>query len=127
MLREPLACLPATRPVGLCVRHWFASLRAAVGFMIHAAEVDSVVLEERRNLTMPGVSATVADEIEALRAVAGGDAINLIRDEPDPAIEAIITTWSKAFDAQRARQLGFRHDASFKEIVEASLEEHPSG
>ncbi|WP_173932704.1 D-erythronate dehydrogenase [Chelativorans sp. Marseille-P2723] len=127
ILREPLAGLPATLPVGLSVRHWFASPRAAVGFMIHAAEVNSAALEERRNLTMPGVSATVAEEIEALRRVAGEDAVKLIRHEPDPAIEAIITTWPKAFDAQRALQLGFRPDASFRKIVEAYLEEHAPG
>lgn len=127
IVREPLAGLSARLPVDPGVRHWFASPRAAVGFIAHAATVDSARLEERRNLTMPGISATVADEIEALRAVAGDAAVALIRHEPDPAVEAIISTWPKAFSAERALRLGFEPDRSFQAIVEAYLEEHAPG
>ncbi|MCR8724563.1 D-erythronate dehydrogenase [Frigidibacter sp. ROC022] len=124
ILREPLAGLPAVLPVDPSVRHWFASPRAAVGFIAHAATVDSALLDERRNLTMPGVSATVADEIEALRAVAGDSAVELIRHEIDPAVVAIISTWPKAFDARRAEELGFTADKSFAAIIEAHIEDH---
>ena len=34
---------------------------------------------------MPGLSATVGEQIEALRRVAGERAVRLIRREPDPA------------------------------------------
>ncbi|ADZ69560.1 D-erythronate dehydrogenase [Polymorphum gilvum] len=124
ILREPLAGEEAVLPVNPAVRHWFASPRAAVGYLLHAAELDTRALGGRRNLTMPGISATVADEIEALRRVAGDEAVALIRHEPDPAIEAIISTWPKAFDTRRALDLGFRPDASFTAIVETYLEDH---
>ncbi len=124
ILREPLAGHEAILPVDLSVRHWFASPRAAIGMIAHAAAVERSELAERRTLTMPGVSATVADEIDALRSVAGEDAVKLIRHQRDPAIEAIISTWPKAFDPQRALQLGFRADASFEAIVKAYLEDH---
>ena len=124
ILREPLAGKPAVLPVATSVRHWFASPRAAIGYLVHAAEVDTAGLSESRNLTMPGVSATVADEIAALRKIAGEEAVALIRHEPDPAIEAIISTWPKAFDTKRALSLGFEPDASFEAIVEAYLQDH---
>lgn len=124
ILREPLAGLPATLPVDTSVRHWFASPRAAIGFMAHAAAVSSELLAERRNMTMPGVSATVADEIEALRTTAGEAAVALIRHEKDPAIEAIISTWPQAFDASQALSLGFEADESFEAIVRAYLEDY---
>ena len=75
IIREPLHGRPAVLPVSPDVRHWFASPRAAVGFIVHAATMDTSALGLRRSLTMPGVSATVADEIEALRRVAGDAAV----------------------------------------------------
>ena len=36
------------------VRHWHASPRAAVGFLVHAAAIDGAALGDRRCLTMPG-------------------------------------------------------------------------
>lgn len=124
ILREPLAGLPAILPVDTSMRHWFASPRAAIGFMAHAAAVSGELLAGRRNMTMPGVSATVADEIEALRVIAGDAAVALIRHEKDPAIEAILSTWPQAFEADRALKLGFEADESFEAIVRAYLEDY---
>ena len=41
ILREPLAGKEAVLPVSEDVRHWHASPRSAVGFLIHAATMDS--------------------------------------------------------------------------------------
>ena len=71
ILREPLAGHEAVLPVGEDVRHWHASPRAAIGFLLHAATLDTAQLGARRNLTMPGLSATVGEQIAALRKVAG--------------------------------------------------------
>src|SRR5690606_7448296 len=70
ILREPLVGEEAVLPVEEDVRHWFASPRAAVGFFIHAARLDLEQVGPRRNLTMPGLSATVGEQVEALRRVA---------------------------------------------------------
>src|SRR5690606_11037911 len=121
---EPLAGLPATLPVDTSVRHWFARPRAAIGFMAHAAAVSSGLLAARRNMTMPGVSATVAGETEALRNTAREAAVALIRHEKYPAIESIISTWPQAFDASQALSLGFEADESFEAIVRAYLEDY---
>ena len=59
ILREPLAGQEAVLPVDEDVRHWFASPRAAVGFLRHALAMDLSVIGPRRNLTLPGLSATV--------------------------------------------------------------------
>ena len=72
IIREPLAGQEAVLPVPEDVRHWHASPRSAVGFLIHAATIDTAPASgTRRNLTMPGLSATVGEQIEALRRVAG--------------------------------------------------------
>lgn len=127
ILREPLAGKEAILPVGDDVRHWHASPRAAVGFLRHAMQLDTARLEGRRSLTMPGISATVGEQIEALRRAAGGRAVALIRREPDPAIQKIVAGWPHRFDAARAQALGFEADASFDAIIAAHVEDELGG
>ena len=123
IIREPLNGQEAVLPVSEDVRHWHASPRAAVGFLLHAAALAGERIGTRRNLTMPGLSVTVAEQIAALRRVAGDAPARLIRREPDPAIMRIVKGWPGNFDAQRARELGFQADASFEEIVRIYMQE----
>ena len=123
IIREPLAGQEARLPVPKSVRHWFASPRAAIGFFLHAARLDTAPLGARRSLTMPGISATVGEQIEALRRVAGDAAVKRIREEPDPVIQRIVEGWPRNFDARRAAALGFKADASFDEIIRSHIED----
>lgn len=123
ILREPLAGLPSTLPVGRDVKHWLASPRAAVGFLIHAAGLDREAAGPRRTLTMPGVATTVAGQIAALERVAGTDASALITDDPDPSIAAIIETWPRAFATDRAAALGFTAEKSVDDLIAVYLED----
>lgn len=112
IIREPLAGVQAVLPVSRDVRHSHASPRTAIRYLLHAAELDSAVLGARRNLTMPGVSVTVGEQIEALARVAGADAAGLIVESPAPDIADIVAGWPERFDAQRALSLGFIPDRS---------------
>ena len=123
IIREPLSGQEAVLPVPETVRHWFASPRAAVGFLLHAARMKTEQLGNRRNLSMPGVSATVGEQIAALRRVAGDKVASLIRREPDATIMRIVEGWPRNFDARRALQLGFRADQSFEEIIRIHIED----
>ncbi|MDP0926890.1 SDR family oxidoreductase [Paracoccus onubensis] len=127
ILREPLVGQQAVLPVDESVRHWHASPRAAVGFLIRAAEMDTAILGARRNLNMPGLSATVGEQIEALRRVAGDKAAALIRREPDAMIAGIVDGWARDFDAARAISLGFQADGSFDEIIRIHIEDELGG
>ena len=123
ILREPLVGQEAVLPVPDTLRHWFASPRAAVGFLLHAAALDGDLVGSNRILIMPGLSATVADEIEALRGWAGEDAVRLIRREPDQMIMKIVEAWAPGFEARRARELGFVAEGSFEEIIRVYVED----
>ncbi len=123
IIREPLAGREASLPVSRDVRHSHASPRAAVGFLVHAAELDTSRLGPRRNLTMPGVSVTVAEQIEALGRVAGPAVVDLIREEADPVVAAIVAGWPERFDAIRAGSLGFEADGSYDDIIRAYIED----
>jgi len=127
IVREPLNGQEAVLPVPDDVRHWHASPRAAVGFLLHAATIESGALGDRRCLTMPGVSVTVAEQIEALRRVAGEEAVRRVRRELDEAVMRIVDGWPRSFDARRARELGFRAETDFDEIVRVYVEDELGG
>ena len=127
ILREPLAGKDAVLPVDPSVRHWFASPRAAVGFLLHAAGLDARLLGAQRTLTMPGLSATVSEEIAALERVAGAEPVSRIRHEPDETIATIVAGWPQDFNARRALELGFRGDADFDEIIRIHIEDELGG
>ncbi len=127
IIREPLNRQAAVLPVPEDIRHWHASPRAAVGFLVRAATMAEDALGDRRCLTMPGVSVTVAEQIEALRRVAGDEAVALIRREPDETVTRIVSGWPRAFEARRARELGFEAEESFDEIVRVYVEDELGG
>jgi D-erythronate 2-dehydrogenase len=127
ILREPLVGMEAVLPVPDEVRHWHASPRSAVGFLVHAASIDLTPLGTQRNLAMPGVSATVGEQIEALRRAAGDRAVKLIRREPDEMIMRIVSGWPEGFEARRARELGFTAENSFDDIIRAHIEDELGG
>ncbi len=123
IIREPLNGHEAILPVPDTVRHWHASPRSAARFLTHAATLDTARLEGRRSLTMPGVSCTVAEQIEALRKVAGDAPARLIRRESDASIEKIVMGWPRNFDPKRALALGFEAEADFEEIIRIYIED----
>jgi nucleoside-diphosphate-sugar epimerase len=119
--------MEAILPVPETIRHWHASPRAAIGFLLHAAGLDGDRLGERRNLSMPGVSATVGEQIAALRKVAGDKVAARIRRQPDPTIMKIVDGWPRNFAPQRALALGFKAEANFEEIINIHIADELGG
>jgi nucleoside-diphosphate-sugar epimerase len=127
IIREPLAGQEALLPVSERVRHTHASPRSAVGFLIHAAGLTREQLGPRINLAMPGVSCTVGEQIDALRRVAGDKVAARIRRHPDELVQRIVSGWAERLDAKRARDLGFKAEANFDDIVRAHIEDELGG
>ncbi len=127
IIREPLAGLAAVLPVAATVRHTHASPRAAVGFLIHAAGLTREQLGARVSLAMPGVCCTVAEQIEALKRIAGPKVAARIRREPDELVVRIVAGWAERIDAKRAAALGFKAEATFDDIIRAHIEDELGG
>ena len=117
----------AILPVSDEVRHWHASPRSAVGFLLHAAGIDGNAVGNRRNLTMPGISVTVGQQIAALRSVAGDEVVGRIRREPDEKIMRMVSGWPRNFRADRATALGFQAERSFETIIQAHNDDERCG
>lgn len=127
ILREPLIGEEAVLPVPDSTRHWHTSPRSAVGYLVHAADLDLAKLGAQRSLSMPGVSATVGEQIEALRRIAGDKAVNLIRREPNEMIMKMVAGWAPGFEAKRAIELGFTAEKNFDEIIQVHIEDELGG
>src|SRR3954462_4452310 len=128
ILREPLAGKEAILPVSEDVRHWHASPRSAVGFLLHASTMDLATVGPRRNLTMPGLSSTVGEQIAALKRVAGEKVAARVKREPDPFIVGIVGGWPRNFNAKRSLELGFTTaEKSFDDIIRIHIEDELGG
>ena len=127
IIREPLAGHEAVLPVGEDVRHWHASPRAAVGFLMHAASLETAQLGTRRNITLPGISCTVGEQIAALRRIAGDKVAGRIRREPNETIIKIVAGWPRNFEPKRGAALGFKAEASFDDIIRVHIEDEQGG
>ena len=123
IIREPLAGERGVLPVGREITHSHASPRSAIGYLVHAATLDTEAIGPNRSLTMPGVSVSVGEQIEALGRVAGPEVVALISEEPDDAVAAIVAEWPIGFRADRARALGFTCENTYDEIISAYIED----
>ncbi len=128
ILREPLSGQEAILPVSEGVRLWPASPRSAVSFLIHAGTMDTAKIGPRRNLTMPGLSATVGEQIAALKRVAGEKVAARIKRQPDPFIVGIVAGWPRNFDPKRALELGFTTaEKTFDDIIRIHIDDELGG
>ena len=127
IIREPLAGKEAILPVDDDVRHWHCSPRAAVNFLVQAAEMGGASLGTRRALTLPGLSCTVGEQLDALKAIAGGNVVARVKRVPDETIRRIVAGWPRNFDPARAVALGFRAENSFAEIIKVHIADELGG
>jgi len=127
IIREPLAGVEAVLPVPETVVHTHASPRSAIGFLVHAAGLAPDALGPRINLSMPGVCCTVAEQMAALRRIAGERVAARIRREHDPLVARIVEGWPQRIEAKRARELGFKAESSFDEIIRIHIDDDRGG
>lgn len=127
IIREPLAGLPSICPVDPDTRLWLLSPRGAIGNLLHAASLGRDIPAQERIIDLPGLTVTVREMLEILRAVAGEQALARVEMAPDAAITSIVANWPSRWDDSRARALGFAGDRNFEEIVRHHMDESRMG
>jgi nucleoside-diphosphate-sugar epimerase len=127
IIREPLAGVDATCPVGPATRLWVLSPAAVVDSFLVGHEIGAEWLPAFRAINVPGMEIAVGDMVAALRAVAGDAVAARVRWQHDPAIDRIVSTWPPRFDARAGRALGMRADDDFEAVVRAYIAENMSG
>ena len=129
MIREPLQGDPANVPVSTDLRVVLNSPEGAVNGLMHAMAVDDDRWGGPLGLNLPGISVTVGEMVDALRAVGGEAAMSKLSFERDPVIETIVSGWPTRAHSARAERLGFAADKPFIETVRdfaAALEPAPA-
>jgi nucleoside-diphosphate-sugar epimerase len=117
IIREPLAGEESVCPVEPSTGVWMSSPGTAVAAFIHAHEVPKELWATVRSLNLPGITATVAEMIDALRAAAGDAVAGRVSFQVDEPIAAIVRSWPARFETPRAIWMGFPQDADFASIL----------
>ncbi|HKV49521.1 MAG TPA: D-erythronate dehydrogenase [Candidatus Acidoferrales bacterium] len=123
IIREPLSRQAAVCPVRPETPVYISSPRRIVEAMIRAMYLADETIGAERTIPLPGLTLSVNEMVAALGRIAGPSAVQLIRWEPDAAIQRIIDNWPTRVEAARATALGFKIDQSFDEIVRAHVED----
>ena len=117
VFREPLNGIDMALPVRPETQTPVLGYRAIIEGLVHLHELPGTALGHDRAAALPALNVTVEEMIAALQRVAGDRLLGEISVVPDPAIEAIVGSWPKAFDNTRAQALGFPAERSLDEIV----------
>jgi nucleoside-diphosphate-sugar epimerase len=123
IIREPLNGETAVCPVAGNTRLWLLSPRKAIESLIAGCEIAAETLGNHRTLNLPGISVSVDEMIDALREVAGDEAVKRIEWKVDPRVEKIVGSWPGQWDTSRALQLGLSGDRTFADVIRSYLED----
>lgn len=127
IIREPLTGHDSICPVTPDATMWILSPRRVVESFLRANELPAGLLGVSRSITLPGLSASVEEMIEAMRQIAGEEPVRRIRFQPDPLIQSIVAGWPGWFDPARGLALGFEADADVGSIIRAFIEDDLPG
>lgn len=117
ILREPLNGVVSECPVAPETGVWLLSPRRVVEAFIHAWELPPEAWGTQRWLNLPGITASVAQMVEALRKVAGDAAAKRVVYKADARIQAIVRTWPVNFRTPRALAMGFKPDPDVDTVI----------
>ena len=122
IIREPLTGREAVCPVSPDTVMALASPRRIVAGLTHALDLPSGALGATV-VADAGVLGAVGEMVAALRRAGGEKGYRRIRWEPDPQIQAIISSWPRALASPRAEALGFGRDGGIDEVIQAFIED----
>jgi len=117
IIREPLNGVVSECPVSPDTGVWLLSPRRVVDSFIHAWELPTEAWGTQRWLNLPGITASVAQMVEALRRVGGEAVAKRVVYKADARIQAIVKTWPVNFRTPRALAMGFKPDPDVDSVI----------
>lgn len=121
ILREPLNGVISECPVAPETGVWLLSPGKVVDAFIHAWELPPEAWGTQRWLNLPGITATVAQMVEAMRKVAGDEVARRVVYKADARIQGIVKTWPVNFRTPRALEMGFKPDPDVESVIRAYI------
>jgi len=125
VFREPLAGRECVLPVAMETKMMVIGCRTAVAGLTGLMDADGDGIGPDRVVGLPNAAYSVAEMIAALGRVAAEEGIEPgpVTPKPDPAVEAIVTSWPLVMDDARARKLGLPRDESLDDIIREYIED----
>lgn len=125
IIREPLKGIQSLCPIGnsidspeLSLAVWLASPQTTIkNFVIAKSVPANKFRPHSRVVCLPGFTATIREELEALEKVAGKDALALVEFRDDPINRRIVSSWPAKFDNTYPLSLGFVADQGGMEPI----------
>jgi nucleoside-diphosphate-sugar epimerase len=117
VIREPLNAVAYECPVAPETGVWLLSPGKVVDAFIHAWELPAEAWGAQRWLNLPGITASVAEMVDAMRKVAGEAAARRVQYKGDARIQAIVKTWPVNFRTPRALAMGFKPDRDVESVI----------
>lgn len=123
IIREPLSGIEAVCPVQPDLRAWLLSPRKAIANLIIGHETPAARFGHTRSVSVPGMTVSVGEMVQALREVAGDDVAARVKFERDPFIEKLMLGWPPAFTAVFGKSLGMSADSDYADVIRAHIED----
>lgn len=126
IIREPLKGQESLCPIGdsldspelTALSAWLASPTTTIKNFVHAKHVpSSSFYPHTRVVCLPGFTASVKDELDALLKVAGQEALDRVKFKDDETNRRIVSSWPAKFDNTYPLSLGFSVDEGGMEEV----------
>jgi D-erythronate 2-dehydrogenase len=96
---------------------WILSPKQAIESFVHAHDLPSSAWGANRAVTLPGITVSVKEGVEALRRIAGNDVAARVVFKPMDRIQTMIRTFPARFNPERALAMGFSADTGIDAIV----------
>ncbi|CAL8577052.1 hypothetical protein XPA_002901 [Xanthoria parietina] len=125
IFREPLNGQKSTLPVSKDLSLWICSPRTIVKNLLHARDLPTEAYQGgSRVVNLPGVTVSIHEMLEALKAIGGQEAFDLVKEQRDAPTEKIVESWPAKYDTLKAKELGFTEDGTLEQTLKDYVEDY---
>lgn len=125
IFREPLNGEKGILPVPKSQEVWICSPKTVVENLIRARDIPVERFGgQSRVVNLPGVTVTVQQMLDVLKAVGGERALSLVEEQQDESTARIVASWPARLNTARASELGFKNDGSLVQTVRDYVEQY---
>jgi D-erythronate 2-dehydrogenase len=117
MFREPLNGVVCEVPVEDSIEMWILSPGKVLDDFVHAHDLPATAWGTNRAISLPGITFSVKEGVEALRRIAGDEVAKRVVFKPVERINNMIRTFPARFRADRGVAMGFQADTDIGGII----------
>ena len=117
MFREPLNGVICEVPVADSIEMWILSPGKVLDAFVHAHDLPAPAWGNNRALSLPGITFSIREGVEALRRIAGDEVAARVVFKPVERIQNMVKTFPARFRTDRATSMGFKADTNIETIV----------